>query len=184
MLDVKPASVFLNAYSELHEKLDEGGDWNMRKASAVLRQFLLDEEPTPYLVNRDHRIKITFLVGKPYSRDDRAFDIWWTELLVWPGSGYVNGGEERLSRDHFLALKVGRIGPHDVSVKDLISYYANVGGGVHTGKPSPGLQEWLRAYDHHNLHQHWAGMTATLAGVGRVTVDAFTPLAKAVLEAR
>ena len=85
-----------------------------------------------------------------------------------------------LTADQFLAARVGMIKGQDLSVKQVIRYYAHAEGGVHFGDPDEDGQEAMSSMAP-VLLGHTTGQIEVLGYIGQVVVDALTPLCDSIL---
>lgn len=80
----------------------------------------------------------------------------------------------------FLSTVVGQVGGDDLTVKQVIRYYAHVEGGVHFGVPEDPVEAKL-ARMAPLLVGHSTGQIELLARLGRITAEALRPLQSAIL---
>ncbi len=80
----------------------------------------------------------------------------------------------------FLRATVGFIQGQPLTVRDLIRYYAHVEGGVHFGVPQGHAEQVLNEFAP-VLLGHSTGQIAILAYIGKIVVDALTPLHESIL---
>lgn len=85
-----------------------------------------------------------------------------------------------LTADQFLAARVGMVEGQDLSVKQVIRYYAHVEGGVHFSDPDEDGQEAMSSMAP-VLLGHTTGQIEILGYLGQVVVDALTPLCDSIL---
>lgn len=94
------------------------------------------------------------------------------------------GDEPVRNIDAFLRTRVGIAGGEDLTVRDVVLYYANVEGGVHHGHPREGNQGQQTLS---RLAPLLLGQTnshvETLAYLAQVVVMGLTPLRESVLRA-
>lgn len=109
-------------------------------ASVILRRLLTDSgEPLLHKVARGRDFKPRFVVSGKSGDPELAAKLFEGLVFAWRNpafSHYAGSVPTRdLGLDEFLAEVVTRIGKTRITVKELINYVANVGGGVHQGSP-------------------------------------------------
>ncbi|TRY19440.1 hypothetical protein FOJ82_00555 [Tessaracoccus rhinocerotis] len=87
---------------------------------------------------------------------------------------------DALTVDQFLAARVGLVEGRDLSVKQVIRYYAHVEGGVHLGDPDEDGQEAMSCMAP-VLLGNTTGQIEIVGYLGQVVVDALTPLCDSIL---
>jgi hypothetical protein len=130
------------------ERADRRQEYGLVAAAALLRKLLLDGDRLVDLVNRARRIKLRYRIqgwpfmsgsslagyrvavrrrglpaGLPIVTPDASPEV--AELLA----------PRELAREEFLATPVVKWNGVPVTAGGLIRYVANVGGGVHIGRP-------------------------------------------------
>lgn len=144
-------ALFLETLAELERYAAAGDDYSMLRASALLRQLLIDQHPLVHLVNRKHKLPLRFTVrGRLYREvvlaDNPDF---YSALGGIHTSGPFPHQAEQLSLDKFLATQVVKVGKQLLSIGDLISISANVLGGVHKGEPKESKERALTDFRRH-----------------------------------
>jgi hypothetical protein len=91
-----------------------------------------------------------------------------------------DAGTPELTADQFLAARVGMLEGKDLSVKQVIRYYAHVEGGVHFGDPDEEGEEAMSRMAP-VLLGNTTGQIEVLGYLGQVVVDALTPLCNSIL---
>jgi hypothetical protein len=110
---------------------------NIIAASATLRRLLtVSGQPLIHKVVKGRDFKLRFKVidhhyGKPPISDGLVFH--WSRPD--PGFSAHTLKDKEIGLDEFLKLYVGCAGSSDLTVKQMINYVANVGGGVHKCVP-------------------------------------------------
>jgi hypothetical protein len=115
---------------------------NLVGASAILRRLLTDGECLLHKVSKGRDFKPRFTVAARDSPPEipefaKAHGIselkaFWTNPALDVRDGMPT---KELGLDDFLREPVHRFGDGKITIKELINYVANVGGGVHQGKP-------------------------------------------------
>ena len=173
--------LFLGTLGELERYIVIGDDYAMLRAAALLRQLLTGESPLMHQVNRSHRLKVTFPVcGRRYTEVMLADN---PTLYLALGGIHRSGSPERpemLPLDHFLAVKVLKLGPNTLTVGDLISISANVLGGVHKGTSKSEKEQALEGFNRTVIAFGHPISSAQMKPVILVALEGLAPLARAV----
>ena len=141
-----PDELFIRRLDDLHLSINSGDEYEVLDASGIIRQLFLDDHPLVDQVNKNHRQKLQFRVNQPIFPDIPGIpapDIWCEIGSIDPRRFPQLGESSVLNRNPFLGLLIGRVQGHDYSVKDIISFVANVAGGVHAGSPKNAKDEAL-----------------------------------------
>lgn len=147
----------------------------------LLRKLLTDRgEPLLVTVKRArHGITPQFRI-RPWQVPD-GVDESLNYLIRLSGPELVGDPETpALTADQFLAARVGVIKGKDLSVKQVVRYYAHVEGGVHFGDPDEDGQEAMSSMVP-VLLGNTTGQIDILGHLGQVVVDALTPLYDSIL---
>jgi hypothetical protein len=135
---------FVNTLDELRQKCNTASNYNYVKASGILRQILIDENPLLDLVNKEYRKKILFEVIKPTPPAPKQSigpdGSVWTEIGM--GMSFMSPSKDKsrndmLTKDQFLKRRVISFGYQDISVLEIIKLNANKIGGVHIDTSQP-----------------------------------------------
>ena len=158
-----------------------GGEHDVLNIAATMRQLLLDG--LMHDANRTQRLGIHFTLNdlKPES----GIPHWDPTSVLDPGTSRIAGGTVDLTLDQFLARKVLVIEGTPISVKQLITFFANVEGGVHwSGSPTGDdalLRLWRPAGKLTSANgEQRTSMAHVLASLARIVVTALTPLRQTV----
>lgn len=65
-------------------------------------------------------------------------------LMAVGGEDLIADASPGLKLDPFLAMRVGHVGGHDISVRQMIRHFANVEGGVHLGRSEEPINDLLQ----------------------------------------
>ena len=176
----EPPTLFIQTVADLERRCASGDDYELLGIAALLRKLLLDP-PLLMGVNGELRLPIKFHVPKEHKVDPAttfysAMDAFHPDLLAKdPRSRFVN-------RDAFLKVLVAHVGGQKVTVKDIITFEANMKGGVHLGEPSTDAQ---RALSWSSNKVNMKGFTFSLYHlrlIGLVVLNALRPLRDALAE--
>jgi hypothetical protein len=137
------AALFLHTLAEIEEAGVSRADFKILRASASLRQLLLDGTPLVDAVNRELRIKFRFEVddcfGDPALQKliKETCPIFYATLDAldpdFPPRRYVT--RKTLTKDQLLSQRVILFKENYYTVHEVIDQCAHVLGGVHLGEP-------------------------------------------------
>jgi hypothetical protein len=127
---MNPIPLFIGTIEDLEARIKPGTEYDLVRASGLLRQLLLDEKPLIHLVNRQTKQKLYF------------------ERKKWPDSNPEIGKlqlqspepDDQIPRikvglDPFLSTVVLLYHQHAYTIKDIIKTIGNIQGGVHKDEP-------------------------------------------------
>jgi hypothetical protein len=135
---------FVHTLDELRQKCNTESNYNYVKASGILRQILIDENPLLDLINKEYRKKILFEVNKPAPPAPKqsigADGTVWTDIGM--GMSFMSPSKDKsrnemLTKDQFLKRRVISFGHQDITVLEIIKLNANKIGGVHIDTKQP-----------------------------------------------
>jgi hypothetical protein len=175
--------LFVRRFDDLVLGLKARDDYEVVKVGAILRQLLLDDTPLIHNVNRQHRLKLRFIVN----------DIWSKELPIQPDVHFVASGldpsmlalasgTKSISLDQFLGLEILKSKTNKFTVRELIKYAANKAGGVHHGDTLDSKEaELLRTLEKVGA-LGFSAMTLGLRSISRITLTTLAPLRRAIVK--
>jgi hypothetical protein len=129
-----PAALYLATIDDLERLANAGDAYSMLRASAMLRQLLLDTHPLVHVVNRKLRVKFSFTVcGRAFTRAVLKMnpDLFCALDGIHAASSGMPNTAENLKLQEFLAEPILKVGSQLLTVRDLIEVSANALGGVH-----------------------------------------------------
>jgi hypothetical protein len=183
-----PDDVFLATLEDLRLRCRlDASEYDMVQAAGLLRRLLLDGVPLWTRANRGVKLKIDAQWSRLRVAHDSASGelawvpgLWLDPVLQDLALRSLTGPEkdQRTSGNlqKFLQHQTVIRGESTVTIRELISHYANSEGGVHydEGTADNALIEDIRL--------HWdEPLRHTLLAASRIVVRAFEPLAAAVL---
>jgi len=171
------SQLFLSTLIDLREKLEESTQYSLTMASGLLRKLFLDNHPLVHQANRAHRIKLEFETIDFTLRLPIKPQIHWQNLDT---SRLPTAKTIKINLDQFLRAEVLNYNGYEYSVKDLISTYANVGGGVHADPTKDQKQETVSELDRILKVIGLDAGLAALRGIILVVLKALEPLEKCV----
>jgi hypothetical protein len=126
---------FLETLDDLESRAIWGAsEYSLLRASALLRELLIDERPLVHQVNRKRQLRLRFGVRQAPPRDSK--DLFW--LGIDPSesveaAGLAGGKVVEVGVPQLLGLEMLFLGASTLTARDLITLGANVQGGVHHG---------------------------------------------------
>ena len=176
--------LFVGVCGELNERTSVPTPYNAIKASALLRQLLLDGQPLIHAVNTKHRLHLLFrvrmlknIVPKP--------GLLAIEGIV-PGPKDDEASVERIKLDQFLKLRTFIFHTTVFTVQDAIKTTANIRGGVHWGKPESMKEVSADALISQGPKLGYAGGTpmdtllAMIPAISSVVIETCAPLVERI----
>jgi hypothetical protein len=127
--------IFLNIISELKKRYENQTEYDILKASGLIRQLLVDSNPIIEQVNRKYKLKITYRVQEriklPFERfneDGTAWKPLYGIVFITPQE---NSPVELLNRDDFFKYELLSYHNEMINVLEVIKICANKYGGIH-----------------------------------------------------
>lgn len=149
----------------------------------LLRKLLLDGSPLLETVRAERsEIPVEFRI-RPWNASDQEIEREGLQRhLGLSGEELVGGANDppATSLEDFKRVVVGVAEGKDLTVRSVVRYYAHVEGGVHFGLPKEPGEATLSGMSSMLLGRS-TGQIEILAHIGRVVVDALTPLFESVL---
>ncbi len=148
-------------------------------AVVILRRWLLDQHPLLVQVNRDVRHKIRFPVREvDHEAMEEGSRLFPHRICAHYLSALNSSDKTRaLKSDEFLKTPVEWVaGKPIANVREIILYFAHMGGAVHTGVPSTDKEKELqKIFTTIGASVVPAGLQEILP-IGRVVVEAAVPI--------
>ena len=138
----KIEELFIESLADLRDRISKPSRYDNLKASAILRQLLVDDHPLLHLVNREYHHKTHFRTRQlehiePLKVIDGQVQpgmIINIEKIV-PLENEPEENLEQLTIDQFLGKRCLIYNQYLYNVIDIIKINANIQGGVHAGAP-------------------------------------------------
>lgn len=173
-----PRHLFLETLVDLERQLASRKPYDLLRASALLRQLLLESHPLVDQANRELRVKVRYAVI-PYDPPPFPLNIHISPAVVT--DDFPNGpSRELVVRSAFLAAVLGQMNGEKITTQAVILHAAHVLGGVHIDRPENADAQVLVAL---NRAFSLGGTDPTLqliAAIGRGVLKALQPLRDAV----
>lgn len=167
--------LFLDSLADLRKK-STGTSYELLRASAILRQLFLDQEPLVHRVNRLFRVRVEFETIDTTLRPPIRPEIEWQNL---DASMFPRAQTQRLSLKELLAAQLLSFKGAEYTVRDVIRAAAHVKGGVHARSPLNEHESNLLDLDKALKLDGIGASTAALRGIIQVTLRGLAPLEQA-----
>lgn len=179
-----PEALFVETLDNLHRAIYGSDEYELLRASALVRQLFLDGPKSLVdQANRTHRKKLTFRVVDcpPPSIPGLPLPALWWNNSMNPHVAPPGLSPLRVTRDKFFRMVIASVDEHTFTVRDIVDSLAHHAGGVHLGAAKkPQDQALLRL-------ELWAEprtvdlRLATLRSIGLVILATLRELKHAVL---
>ncbi len=146
-----PDWLFLRTLNDCKSAIQNPDDYQLLRATALLRQLLLDANRLLDVVNRDRREKIRFRIADSWQTQHTRLVISMNPSIytvadgLYPGTSLPNTPVVELSRDQFLKHPVAYASGRYYTVGEIVQHCANILGGVHFGAPQSESEGMLSA---------------------------------------
>lgn len=177
--------LFLHVCDELQQKSTYAeSEYDMIRASGLIRQLLLDADPLVHQMNRQYRVgTIRFTVHRP--KISGLFDD-----TVGPPSTHLAPGidparnpstytVETVKLREFLAVKCAQVHGEDYTIHDMIDYCAHIAGGVHRGVANSARDKHLESLSSRMQLLDVSAVAYFMISVGTVVLAGMRPLIEA-----
>jgi hypothetical protein len=169
--------LFLDTVRDIQSKIVENNRYSITRASALLRQLLIDESPLIHQVNRRHRLKLEFETIDFTMKPPLKPLLHWQNLDASP---FPRARKVRIDLDGLLRAQCLTFKEHEYSVLDILKACAHLKGGVHSGTPKTDKEEALLDLDEVFKIGPLDGSLAALRGILIVTLAGLRPLIDAI----
>lgn len=171
---------FLATIVDVDSKILSGTPYELIRAAGLLRQLLLDGSPLVTVVNRKHKVRLTFHASTDKSVPPKIS----TSLMMWfsPDVGIgLPTAPEPIVLHRFLSQPIlMRDEKCLATIHDLIDMCSHVKGGIHLGIPKSSGEHALLNWD--EAFKEGGGIPSlhALAGTCRVALLGLRPLVEAI----
>jgi len=181
-----PDALFLATLQDLERRQQSEEPYDILGMAGLLRKLLLDAEPLIDQVNRTRRLKIRFRIvpGRRSLDALRASGPTYYDIGDCLDPSFVDITPQEavdLTRDQFLSTLVNYVLGQAITVRDIITFEANVAGGVHA--PSSPREPAHMGLDVARQQIIMKGQSVSLyhlRNIGRVVARALQPLKSTV----
>jgi hypothetical protein len=153
--ETKAEGIFLIKFDELEKLINSTSYFEVRDIprvrdiASILRQMLLDGQPLIHQINRKYHFDIRFRVVLPQPPQSTpqsvlSDGVWWSWGHFNPDNPFQQGAATcDVNLEEFLNIIVHMKEGNEYSIRDIITYEANVDGAVHLGGPRGEKQKKL-----------------------------------------
>ncbi len=167
--------LFLDCIDDLRAKRD-GTGYELLRASGVLRQLFLDQEPLVHRVNRALRIPLEFETIDTTIRPPIQPAVHWQNL---DASAVPGARTQKLNLKGLLSAYLLSFSGVDHTVREVIKAAAHIKGGVHQRDPRDAKERNLLDLDDALEIGGVASSTVALRGIIQVSLHGLEPLVRA-----
>lgn len=176
-MDVR--QLFLDTLADLrHRSSADAKEYDLVQAAGLLRRLLVDGQRLIDQVNREHRMRLAFVVNTPPERSAGA-TLWARADGLDPETSYRQV-PTTLDLAGFLREEVIMTEGHLVTLREAILYLSHVEGGVHAGRPTGPKEEALHRLASDRVFNGYTLASRTIAAAARITSRALDPMRTAV----
>lgn len=176
--------LFVETVSDVRRRSEDPGSrsrYELLGIAPLLRKLLLDGSALVDSVRTARReVPIEFRINPWSLPDERGDDLPYAIRL---GGSKLIGSPDGLalsSVEDFTRARVGLVDAADLTVRQVVRYYAHVEGGVHFGIPKEDGQQTINEMAP-VLLGNTTGQIEILGHLGQVVVEALTPLCDSIL---
>lgn len=171
---------FLATIVDVDSKILSGTPYELIRAAGLLRQLLLDGSPLAIVVNRKHKVRLTFHASTDKVIPPKIS----ASVLMWfsPDVGLgLPTAPEPIALQRFLSQPIlMRDEKCLATIHDLIDMCSHVKGGIHLGNPKSSGEHALLNWDEAFKEGGGVPSLRALAGTCRVALLGFHPLVVAM----
>ncbi len=175
-----PYHLLLESAADLERLITPGSsEYQLMKASAILRQLFLDSHPLVHLVNRDLRQPLVFELSHLKPNDHLPPLEAGQPEVTYSAVESLGKAQTGVTLREFLNHPTITVRGHSYTVKNIIKCAAHVGGGVHAAPPDDDDEANLYKFSREleildrNMLMH------SLADIGRVSLRGLQPILSA-----
>ncbi|WPR73056.1 hypothetical protein SLW70_08045 [Flavobacterium sp. NG2] len=173
--------ILLNIICDLQERFEKLTEYDLLKASGLIRQLIVDTNPIIEQVNKNYKLKIVYRVQKrfkmPAGKIDEDGTIWkplYGMTFIAPKEDSSN--IELLKKDEFFKYELLHYNGESFSVLDIIKICANKYGGIHYDE-TKNQKELLIDTTHFGLtFNNSSSVLQSMYSIIEICLEAFNPL--------
>lgn len=148
-------------------------EYNLTKASGILRQWFLDREPFIHLVNKEVRTPLKFQISSVETRTIPGLP---DAEIDYTSTQPFDGPAKEVKLEGFLNHRCMSIDGENFTVKNIIKCVAHVGGGIHYMPPED-EQEALLYESARQFHlNNRTLLVHAIADIGTIALTGVEPL--------
>ena len=168
--------LFLDTVRDIQSKIVENNRYSITRASALLRQLLIDESPLIHQVNRRYRLKLEFETIDFTMKPPLKPLLHWQNLDASP---FPTARKVRINLDGLLGARCLTFKEHEYSVLDILKACAHLKGRA-LWHAENGKEEALLDLDEVFKIGSLDSSLAALRGILIVTLTGLRPLIDAI----
>jgi hypothetical protein len=178
--------LFVNTVLELEERFTKKTEYDLLKASGLIRQLLVDQNTLVDQVNKNYKLKIKFKVRKRFKfNNSDSNETKWNSLstmMLFISPDKSSDFVELLSKDEFFKYQL--LSHHETSftVLDVIKICANKYGGVHIEDIEKGKSLELDRMSKLITFNGTKSVFYAIYGIIEVCLKALTPLKNTIID--
>lgn len=177
---MNPDLLFVQTLEDLHRSLNSTSEYEVLRASHLIRQLFLDGANSLFLlVNRTHRLKPEYHFTQVMPPAEAGS--WCAGDSLLPNYTSDEAPPAALEWDKFLKIIVASHGTTNCSLHDVIDFFAHVAGGVHLAKPRKECEIALTDLHEHTNGQAMSPLAETLRAIGRIVLNGLSEVKEHVL---
>ena len=123
--------LFLERCKQIETLAQSHAEIDLLDLAARLRQMFLDGDSLVHQVNREHRLRLVFLVGQFRSIPDAHVTVAGLEDGLDPDTRPPGSPSKEVNLDGFTGHVVLYLKEHGHTVRDIIKHASDAAGGVH-----------------------------------------------------
>lgn len=177
--------VLLNIISDLSERFDRHTEYDLLKASGLIRQLVIDKNPVLEQVNKSYKFKIVYRVQKRIKMPAESVQEDGTVWKALYGMTFISPKDddsnfELLKKDEFFKYELLFYSGESFTVLDIIKICANKYGGIHYDEDKD-LKESLIDITHRSFtFNDSSSVLHSMYSIIEICVEAWKPLILAI----
>lgn len=176
---------FLNTIDELKERLSKLTEYDILKASGLLRQLLIDGYSLVDQINKIYRVKIQYCVQKSFEFPELNSLPDGSEPKVLYGMNFIlpiegSSNIELLNLSDFLKYEVLQYQSENFTVLDVIKICANKYGGIHVEDVKKSREKSLDVLHNYFSLNKSSSILHSMYNISIICVNSLQPLAEAI----
>jgi hypothetical protein len=174
------SALYLRTVDDLRSRITANDAYELLRASASIRQLVLDDPPLAHLVNRSHRIKLTFRVVEWIPSPFGGEEFSWVDVSSEYGVVWGPSQPKDVKSGEFLATKCMALRGRPFTIKDVVKSCANIRGGVHRGGAVDEKEKALLELDQLIQIERIDASVQLIRGIATSLLSGLEPLTKAI----
>jgi hypothetical protein len=178
--------LLIDTIEDLKNRLDKGGEYNLIRASALIRQLLIDGNPLLSIVNKNYKLPILFRTQKNRPKFQTKGTINGIAYESVIGVTFVNPKHndeayiDNIILEKFIEYPVIFFEGQYFTVLQIIKQCAHIYGGVHSGKARNEDEFKLDLANKTLSHGEVSCAIDAMRDIISITITALEPLVAAI----